>query len=104
MTQAKTTDLSKKQAQALRIIRDKSVVSPRHFARLFWPDSECWSNHTKCGPNGVSRGGGMSLAGGGYLGKLTKAGLIQWMPMRDGPSYFLTELGKRLLMEAETNA
>jgi hypothetical protein len=75
------------QRKALNIIRDHPIDSPRQFARFMWPDSERWKNHTKAGPNGVVRGGGMSLAGGGYLGRLCK--------------FLLTEAGRQALVDAQ---
>jgi len=61
--------------RALLIIRDNDVRSPRDFARLMWPDSEGWKRVHKVG-RGSSRGAAMSLAGGGFLGKLHQKGLI----------------------------
>ena len=61
--------------RALLIIRDNDVRSPRDFARLMWPDSEGWKRVHKVG-RGSSRGAAMSLAGGGFLGKLYQKGLI----------------------------
>lgn len=58
--------------RALEIIRNHRITAPRQFAEFMWPDSQGWSRTTHAGV----RGGGMSLAGGGYLGKLRKLGLI----------------------------
>ena len=58
--------------RALEIIRDHHITMPHQFARFMWPDNPAWSRTTKAGV----RGGGMNLAGGGYLGKLRKWGLI----------------------------
>lgn len=64
--------------RALQIIKAYGrPIYPRDFARLMWPDSEGWQHSTKCGPKGVTRAGGMNLAGGAYLGKLAQRGLVQ---------------------------
>lgn len=64
------------QANALRIIRDHGPLRPREFAQFMWPDSDGWRRSARCGANGSHRGGGMHLAGGGYLGKLRRQGWI----------------------------
>ena len=85
--------------KALEIIRDHPGIRPRGFAEKMWPDSEAWSHHTKCGPNGVTRGGGMPLAAGGFLGKLRHAGLV-WNDLRNyNNDYHLTEKGKEALKD-----
>ena len=66
------------QLRALQIIRSNEIERPGHFARLMWPDAEAWQRPAKCGNHGVSKGGGMRMAGGAYLGKLQKAGLVEW--------------------------
>lgn len=56
-----------------------------------WKDSPKWKNKTKCGYNGVARGGGMRLAAGDYLGKLRANGWI-FIDIGDfGNIYRLTE-------------
>ncbi len=91
---------STKTLEALRIIDDHGPITPRHFARLMWPASKCWSHHTKCGPNGVSMGGGMSLAGGGFLGKLSHKKLIGMSFSPDG--YVLLKAGREALNGTKT--
>lgn len=86
--------LTPSQFRALKIIRDNRIEMPRQFARLMWPDSDGWDRYTKCGPYGVTRGGGMSIAGGGYLGKLCSGGLINYRNR-------LTLLGRETLKKAE---
>lgn len=97
--------LSKAQRRALEILRDNPGIAPRAFAKKMWPDSEGHKHHTKCGNKGVSVGGGMNLAAGGFLGKLAKAGLVaaghEWRLYGMGPlGYFLTVAGKAALREA----
>ncbi len=69
--------LSDPQIRALEIIKEHGPVTPHQFALLMWPDSAGWHRITKCGPKEATHGGGMSLAGGGYLGKLRKKGLVE---------------------------
>jgi hypothetical protein len=101
-------DLTKSQHKALKIIKNHGPIRPREFAKLMWPDSDCWSNRTNCGPKGVTKGGGMNLAGGGYLGKLRKKDWVRkkeyWPIWSDGyvdQGYVLTILGEHMLKEAE---
>jgi len=68
--------LSKARRRALEILRDNPGVTAGRFGHLMWPDAEGHKHHTKCGNKGVSVGGGMNLAAGGFLGKLIKAGLV----------------------------
>lgn len=89
------------QIKALQIIEAHTIRSPTQFARLMWPDAEAWSNTSKCGPHGSSRGGGMRMAGGAYLGKLRKAKLIDWWYGRGTERTFsLTEMGRTALLRA----
>lgn len=64
--------LTEPQVRALRILVAVDEITPRAFARKMWPDSPGWKRSYRCGPNGSSRGSMMSMAGGGYLGKLTR--------------------------------
>ena len=61
------------QRRALEILRDEPDLLAKEFARLMWPDSDCWRHPVKCG-YGSHRGGGMYLAAGGFLGKLYHKG------------------------------
>lgn len=91
--------LTETQARALSIIKNDEPRRPAEFARLMWPDAEAWVRPAKCGQYGVSRGGGMRMAGGAYLAKLRKAGLITSPPSGSGYRYMLTPDGQRLLAE-----
>jgi len=90
--------ISDSTARALLLIRNHKIDSPRQFARFMWPDSDGWKRHSKAGPNGVSRGGGMNLAAGGYLGKLERRRLIRRSITVVLP-YRLTEEGSAALDE-----
>ena len=85
-------------AKALLLIRNHKIDSPRQFARFMWPDSAGWKRTSKAGPNGTSRGGGMNLAAGGYLGKLERRKLIRRSITVVLP-YRLTEEGNAALDE-----
>jgi hypothetical protein len=78
---------------ALLLIKHNEIDRPGEFARLLWPDSEGWQRRSKVG-HGTTIGGGMRLAGGGFIGKLRQRGLIAG---GIGYHYFLTEKGRRLL-------
>lgn len=67
--------LSASQRRALEILKYNMIEAPAQFARLMWPDSPAWKNHTKKG-RGTTRGGGMAVAAGCYLGKLRRAGYV----------------------------
>lgn len=79
--------MTESQARGVEIVMNHSGIKPREFARKMWPDSDGWSTMTNCG-YGVSKGGGMNLAGGGYLGKLARKG---WVRSRNG--YYVTSKG-----------
>ena len=74
----KSSDLSVTVVRALVILRDHGPLRPREFAELMWPDSEGWLRYAKCGPYGSHKGGGMYLAGGGFLGRLRVKGLVEY--------------------------
>lgn len=75
--------LTKQQVRAVRILcRAENPVKPKAFARAMWPDAEGWQSYAKCGAKGVSRGGGMVLAAGGYLGRLRVAGIAKDVSFR----------------------
>lgn len=85
--------MTKQKTRALELIRLHVIDSPGQFAWLMWPDAPGWKRLVKAGPNGVCHGGGMRLAGGGYLGKLKKAGLIARSPLSG--IYHVTPQGVR---------
>ena len=87
--------ITEKTIQALKIIEEHGPIKPREFAGFMWPDSDRWTNRTKCGPHGVTKGGGMNLAGGGLLGKLRNRGLVYWSEA----GHSLTRLGRETLRE-----
>lgn len=89
--------ITAKRAQALQIVRDQGSLAPREFARQMWPDSPGWRRVSKCGPYGSTRGGGMCLAGGSYLGKLRRASLVEKDASDPRGLYSISEEGRRQL-------
>lgn len=69
--------ITEKTRLALKIVQDNPGVRAAGFASLMWPDSDGHNAH-KNGGNGSQKGKGMWLAGGSYLAKLRKKGLVQF--------------------------
>lgn len=78
--------------KALTIISTIEVTHPGQFASLMWPNSPAWKKHGRCG-KGTAAGVGIKLAGGAYLGKLAKQGLIA----RGATRWQITDAGQTLL-------
>jgi hypothetical protein len=91
--------LTDSQYKALCILREHGKIRPREFAQAMWPNSPGWRRVSKCGPYGVTRGGGMCIAGGCYLGKLNRKGWTkcEW----NGSRHSLSDAGKDVLEEHE---
>ena len=68
-------NISDKTVKALLIIRDNPGIRPRKFAELMWAGSESWLKVGRVG-HGASKGVGLVLKGGGYLGKLRQERLV----------------------------
>jgi hypothetical protein len=68
--------VTESEKRALKIIARNPGITPARFAELMWPNSEGHQRHHRCG-YGTSRGSGMALAAGGYLGKLVRRGLVK---------------------------
>lgn len=83
--------------RALEILEKKGPLTAKWFAEEFWPDHPGWKRVSNIG-HGATRGVGMWFAGGGYLGKLRKAGLVT-----DGEhyTYRITSKGQRILKEGQ---
>lgn len=76
--------LTECQLRALRILVLHGPLAPKGFAEYLWPaDHPGWRRVGNCG-QGSSRGVGMRLSAGGYLGKLLKLGWVEWAPERFG--------------------
>jgi len=93
--------MTPKQKMALEIIRDNPGIYPREFAKKMWPDSDGHDRHHNCGPKGVTRGGMMNMAGGGYIGRLVKAGLVIRHYGKHQNGVYLTKEGVEALEEAK---
>lgn len=52
-------------------------VRPREFARAVWPDAPGWKVSVRTGPNGSHAGRQLYTAGGAWLARLAKAGLVR---------------------------
>lgn len=91
--------VSPKAIRSLTIIRDYPITYAAQFAKLMWPDAESWASVGKCG-YGSSRGLGMRLGGGGYIGRLRKAGLVRGLGQ--GERFHLTDAGREALHAANT--
>lgn len=98
-------ELTKAQHKALTILAEAEDITPRQFAREMWPDSPGWKRSHKCGPYGASRGAMMPMAGGGYLGKLSRVADPPWVIMVSrwvcgrylGHNWAITQAGRDVL-------
>jgi len=90
LADARTALLTPKQKQALAIVQANPGIRPKRFAELMWPKSDCWERRYRCG-NGSHKGGGMYQAGGGYLGRLRKLGLVHLEGPMDAESYYVSK-------------
>lgn len=98
MMRPKIKKLTDSQTKALTIIRDNKIHYAAEFARLYFDEGNPgWRRISRCGAYGSSRGGGLILFAGGYLGKLRKAGLISGIG--SGYQFRLTENGRDALEE-----
>lgn len=87
--------------RALKVVKANPDIRPREFARKMWPDSDGWNRSARSGEKGSHRGGGMYLAGGGYLGKLYNAGLLYVNFHQYGHGYSISPEGRKMLMDQE---
>ena len=86
--------MTNKTAIALQILSNVTTeeVSPRQFAKLYFPKShEGWQRVGKAG-HGSTRGQGLVLFAGGFMGKLRRKGFID----NNGK---VTELGLKFMSE-----
>lgn len=89
---------SETKLKALRILK-RRPLRPREFAEKMWPDAQAWQRTSNVG-RGATKGVGIIRAGGGYLGKLEKQGLAQWVHRSQyDNSYVITDKGRKLLDE-----
>lgn len=91
------------QRRALAIIRDHpELTHAGEFAGHMWPDSPGWARGIN-GSRGLLPGAAMPQAGGAYLARLERAGLITARHLgtyRNAPrEWRLTDAGARALAE-----
>lgn len=67
--------ISDKTIKALTIFLKHPGIRPRDFAELMWVGSDSWEKIGRIG-RGVTRGVGLMLKGGGYIGKLKQENLV----------------------------
>lgn len=67
---------TKRCLEALTILKEKGHLSSRAFAEFFWPGHHMHRKISNQG-NGACSGKAAWLAGGGYLNKLKKKGLVK---------------------------
>lgn len=91
--------LTDSRRRALLVVRDAPGIRPEEFARRMWPDNPGWDRFSNIGRGGSRAGVGMALAGGGYLGRLKKAGLVRMAVSGDEFGYQITADGLDLLAE-----
>jgi len=94
------SDLTETQLRSLRIFANANrPLTPGDFAGEFFESGHPgWQRSGKCGPKGSTKGQGLVLWSGGWLGKLRKAGLIRHSDGWNG--HTLTAEGKTALAEA----
>jgi hypothetical protein len=90
------------QVKCLTILRDQGPLRAGQFAERIWPNAPGWHRHMKCGQHGSAAGGGMRIAGGQLLGKLRKAGWVDYIPdfAGRGCRYSLSSVGRLELTRA----
>jgi hypothetical protein len=100
--------LTDTQRRALAILDSMGPLRPREFGRLLWPGARGWARVGKCGTYGSTRGVGMCLASGAYLGKLRARGWVKrdyhmapW-GLNEFDGYTLTHAGRAALMESRS--
>ena len=85
--------------RALQAILDNDICCARDFAHFMWSkEHPGWQKVGKLG-HGSHRGVGMVLAGGAFLGKLHKQGLVRFfIPFEE--TIRLTDKGRQALEKA----
>lgn len=102
--------ISLAQARGLRILKDDKTLGqnqghvrgvwPRLFAEKMWPDSPSWERYGKCGPNGVTRGVGITQRAGSFLSSLEVVGLARCRyTSTNQKMYSITSAGEQALRE-----
>lgn len=96
--------LTEAQEKALQIVQEHGPIAPAWFSELMWPDSPARRRVYKCGPKGSTRGSGLWLSAGGFLGKLRRKGWVEYKFSGYRPirrlGYILTAEGRDVLEQA----
>lgn len=93
-----TERLTEARSRALKIIGDNPGITPQRFSFLAWPDAPGHNRMGKAGPYGSTRGSGMWIAAGCFLGTIERAGLIRHTRRsRFDNGYELTPSGRSAL-------
>ena len=91
-----TEALTKAQERALQIVKKHGPVGGSQFGDLMWPEDR--NDMTRSG----RRPQGSGFAGGGYLAKLARLGLVQHKPTKAYcAQYVLTSIGRAALATKE---
>lgn len=93
--------MTKKTYKALCLVKKAKRVSAKQFALLMWPDSKMHTKVSNQG-NGSCRGKAAWLAGGAYLRKLEKKGLVKWSVIEEG--FILTGNGLKEIVAYENKS
>jgi len=99
--------LTPRQVAALKILKENPRIRAKEFAEHFWPEAIM---HQACSNqgNGACRGKKAWLCAGSYLGKLSRAGLVQ--AENTGTNsysrvvYSITRIGSELLQRQNGKA
>ena len=86
--------------RALRIFVEHGPLMAGRFAHYMWPDSPGWKRVINCG-YGATQGRGMYMAGGSYIGKLRKLGLVDYVWKPGVYEFRITSKGRELLRAAK---
>lgn len=93
------------------MVRVLSVIQKKHkedsFQTPYWIASEVfpddhpgWLRSCKCGAYGSTRGSGLIMFMGGYLGKLRKSDIVcEWYDTHDNRKMALTAKGQKILAD-----
>lgn len=93
--------LTKKQAKALSILRDKGPMSAMAFSQHYYENTENEHLLTAVSNqgNGACAGKKAWLCAGSYLGKLAKKGLVRSIYAGGHFNYEITEWGREVMKE-----
>ncbi len=96
--------LTERQAKALRVLRDHTLITARQFGLYYFDEERYSSLHTAVSNqgNGACAGKKAWLCAGSILGKLSRAGLVQRIPYTMPIRFRLTAEGEDKLLNETT--